>query len=187
MPAWRKYHEEMIPKFPKEVKAEIKILEKMELREDSEYTTVDGKKIHVTMFRYPEGAVTKFTQFHGDKRFVKQGVAGNPEPVEVLVDDRKYRTPNEGSKPNCFVNYQVISPEGERYGTSCLPSEFAKLIGWKADDGKVPFSMMPDTTPTNLPPQYQVELERLRIESEKEMAVEKAKEKAKGKASGKSE
>lgn len=177
MPTWKRYHEDMIPDFPPVVKGEIRVLEEMELKEGYIYFDDDGEKIFVIMFRYPENSITKFTRQKGSKRFVKNVI---PDQPDVFVDDRIFVTPNEGTTGHCYINYYVIEG-GERKHSQCSSLDFAKLIGWKKGDGVAEGIPIPDTTPTELPPKAEVELERIRIEGEKEAAIKKSKAEKKAK------
>ena len=176
MPQWKRFHEDMMPKYPKEVKAEIAILDEMELTEDYGYEDADGNKFYTGIFRYPKNSISKFTETKGSKRFVPSKIDGEPD---VFVDDRKFMTPHEGEKDNCFVSYYSIVND-KRKSFNCLPSAFGKLLGWKKGDGQIVGFPRPDTTPTTLSPKAQVEIERIRIEAEKAGAVKKEKAKAGG-------
>ena len=153
---WRSTSE--APKFTKAVEKEIKILEEMRLNDNSVYTSVkDAQKLYLAFFRYPEGAITIFTEHRGSRYKDKK--------TKAIIDKREYKTPYEGTRPNCYVAYYTIEGiEHDIHGNEieikknhqCLPSEFAKLIGWKAGDGYKKGEIKPDTTP-GMPDQFKDE------------------------------
>jgi len=153
-----------VPTFSLDVQKEIALLEEMRLNDNFIYTDTDGRELNVTMFCYPQGAITKFTQFKGDRHRDKR--------TQAIIDTRVYKTPHEGTNPNGFVSYYIV--QGTEYDIDqnpvvvkkhhqCLPSEFAAMIGWKEGDGVMSGKPRPDTTP-KMPERFTSEPEKIKKE-----------------------
>ncbi len=137
------------PNFSPIVKGEINILEEMRPMDGFIYKDTKGNLLNVSMFRFPMGAITKFTKQRGKKETNHQ--------THVTTDTRAYKTPYEGTQANAFISYWV--DDGVDYDIDnnpikkvkhfqCLPSKFAKMVGWKKGEGMLIGEKIPDTTPT---------------------------------------
>ena len=118
------------PQISPAVKGEINILQEMRPMDGYCYKDTKGEILNVVMYRYPMGAITKFTQHRGQKK--------KDEKTRQMVDTREYKTPYEGMKANCFISYRVDdgfdydvdnNPTQKVKHLQCLPSEFAKKVG----------------------------------------------------------
>lgn len=136
------------PNFSPIVKGEINILEEMRPMDNFIYKDTKGTLLNVVMYRYPMGAITKFTKHKGKKETNHQ--------THITTDTRVYKTPYEGTKPNAFISYYIDAgvdydidnnPIKKVKHLQCLPSRFAKMVGWKKGDGMLMGEKMPDTTP----------------------------------------
>lgn len=164
------------PNFSPIVKGEINVLQEMRPVDGWKYIDTKGKTLFVTMYRYPAGAVTKFTQYKGT---LKKDPA-----TKATIDTRKYKTPFEGVKNNCFISYYI--EDGFDYDIDnnpiqlykhlqCLPSQFAKKVGWKKGDGLLKGEVIPDTTPKADKNKQAEEIKKVNKEKIEKEVLEKAK------------
>jgi len=167
MSLWRKYDERILPKFPPNVKKDINLLDELELETGWEYAAKDGKKYIVVMYFYPPKAVSKHGEFKGSIQTYEE----NGE--EKVRDTRMYKTPCEGTEPNCRINYYTVQA-GKRTYDTMTPSEWVKLFDWKPGDGKQEGIPLPDTTPRDIPPEYKALMENEKLKFIKAQGAKEA-------------
>lgn len=171
---WR--DESEMPNFSPTVKGEINILEEMRPIDGWQYKDKKGDDIFVTMYRYPAGAKTKFTQLKGKRYKNKE---------KQVIDTRKYKTPYEGTEENCYISYKIKN--GFDYDIDnnpiqlykylqCLPSHFARLVGWVKGDGLLRGEKIPDTTPVADQAKVDEEIKKVSKESIKQETLKEVKE-----------
>lgn len=164
-----------MPSFGPQVKKEINILQEMRPIDGWQYKNTKGGDIFVTMYRYPAGSVTKFTQFKGRKYKNKD---------KQIIDTRKYKTPYEGTENNCYISYYVA--DGFDYDIDnnpiplfkhlqCLPSHFAKLVGWVKGDGLLKGEKIPDTTPVADQAKVDAEVKKVNTDNIKQETLKEVK------------
>ena len=101
----------------------------MQLEEGKKYLDKDGRVRRVLMFRYPLGCISKFTQYRGSEHYNRQG---------IVVDNREYKTPHEGTTDRCFIVSAIVRDDGKYKPYSVYePAIFAEKMGWRRTTGKL--------------------------------------------------
>ena len=102
------------------------------------YDGKNGEKIQVLTILIPKKAITYETKWFKGKAFGKPSIiqSGPQKGVPIYPE---YHTPHDG-RDGCGLHLKV---NGEKIKEIVKFSEFAKMIGWKKDDGVAGLAALP--------------------------------------------